>query len=116
MNQLSKYLTLSPTEMNRRRFLKQAGLGVFVTGINASFPLPAWAMDDLEFLSNDQHDRVFDLEYRYTPIEIDGKKDTATAINGTVPAPLLRWKEGDRIRLNVKNNIFHYNFSHFYFR
>ncbi len=105
MNQLSKYLTLSPTEMNRRRFLKQAGLGVFVTGINASFPLPAWAMDGLEFSSNDQHDRVFDLEYRYTPIEIDGKKDTATAINGTVPAPLLRWKEGDRIRLNVKNNM-----------
>lgn len=102
MDQLSKYLTLSPTEMNRRRFLKQAGLGVFVTGINASLPLPAWAKDGV---LGHSHDKVFNLEYTNTPITIDGKKGMATAINGTVPAPLLRFKEGERVRMNVKNSM-----------
>lgn len=104
MDYLSKYLALPPSEINRRRFLKQLGLGVFVTGMNASLPLPAWAKNGLSALEGG-HDKVFDLEYRYTPFEIDGKKGTATAINGTVPAPLLRWREGDHVRMNVKNSM-----------
>lgn len=104
MEYLSKYLALPPSEINRRRFLKQMGLGVFVTGLNASLPIPAWAKTGLASLEGG-HDKVFDLEYRYVPIEIDGKKGTATAINGTVPAPLLRWREGDHVRLNVKNSM-----------
>ena len=47
MDRLSKFLEMPPTELNRRRFLKQIGLGVFVTGFNASLPLPAWATEGI---------------------------------------------------------------------
>ncbi|GEM_PF-6393420 len=64
MNQLSKFLKMPPSEINRRRFLKQAGLSVFVTGLNASLPLPAWAK---EGLIGKEHEKVFNLEYRDVP-------------------------------------------------
>ena len=40
-----------------------------------------------------------------TPIRIDGKEGHAVAINGTVPAPLLRLKEGQTVRLSVTNQL-----------
>jgi len=47
----------------------------------------------------------FELDIGYLPVNFTGKKRQATAINGSVPAPILRWKEGDRITLNVRNNM-----------
>ena len=47
----------------------------------------------------------FDLTYSPTPVNFTGKERFATAINGSVPAPVLRWKEGDTITLNVTNNL-----------
>ena len=47
----------------------------------------------------------FDLTYRPTPVNFTGKKRYATAINGSVPAPVLRWKEGENITLKVTNNL-----------
>ena len=47
----------------------------------------------------------FDLTYSPTAINFTGKERFATAINGSVPAPVLRWKEGDTVTLNVTNNL-----------
>ena len=47
----------------------------------------------------------FDLTYSPTPVNFTGKKRFATAINGSVPAPVLRWREGDTVTLNVTNNM-----------
>ena len=47
----------------------------------------------------------FDLAYSPTPVNFTGKDRFATAINGSVPAPVLRWKEGDTVTLNVTNNL-----------
>jgi len=47
----------------------------------------------------------FDLTYSPTPVNFTGKDRFATAINGSVPAPVLRWKEGDTITLNVTNSL-----------
>ena len=47
----------------------------------------------------------FNLDIGYLPVNYTGKTRQATAINGSVPAPVLRWKEGDRVRLNVRNNM-----------
>ncbi|MDX1581111.1 MAG: copper resistance system multicopper oxidase, partial [Alphaproteobacteria bacterium] len=40
-----------------------------------------------------------------TPVLIDGKKDEAITLNGTLPAPLLRWREGDDLTLRVHNRL-----------
>ena len=48
---------------------------------------------------------TFDLAIAHTPIRIDGKAGHAITVNGTVPGPLLRWREGDEITLNVTNHL-----------
>lgn len=47
----------------------------------------------------------FNLSIDYLPVNYTGKSRQATAINGSVPAPILRWKEGERVTLNVQNNM-----------
>ena len=47
----------------------------------------------------------FDLNIGYQPVNFTGKHRMATAVNGSVPAPILRWREGERVTLRVKNNL-----------
>ena len=49
--------------------------------------------------------RVFNLSYTQTKVNFTGKERYATAINGSVPAPTLRFKEGESITLNVSNQM-----------
>ena len=49
----------------------------------------------------------FDLEIGYSPINLTGKDRIATSVNGAVPGPTLRWKEGETVTLRVKNNLAH---------
>ena len=47
----------------------------------------------------------FQLEIGPAPINITGRSRTATAVNGSVPAPILRWREGDTVTLAVTNRL-----------
>jgi FtsP/CotA-like multicopper oxidase with cupredoxin domain len=47
----------------------------------------------------------FDLEIGALPVNFTGRPRLATAVNGQVPAPLLRWREGDRISVRVRNRL-----------
>jgi len=47
----------------------------------------------------------FQLEIGAAPINITGRQTTATAVNGSVPAPILRWREGDTVTLAVTNRL-----------
>jgi CopA family copper-resistance protein len=47
----------------------------------------------------------FQLEIGAMPINITGRQRTATAVNGSVPAPILRWREGDTVTLAVANRL-----------
>ncbi|MBK9130294.1 MAG: copper resistance system multicopper oxidase [Gammaproteobacteria bacterium] len=48
---------------------------------------------------------VFDLEVGYRSVNFTGREGRATVVNGALPAPVLRWKEGDRVRLRVTNRL-----------
>ena len=102
-------ITSTPIDLTRRRFIQGIGAGIFVTGINAALPLPAWALASPknlhEGLQNYKAQNYFDLAFRYTPLTIDGKQGRSTAINGTVPAPLIRWREGDEVTMDVTNHL-----------
>jgi CopA family copper-resistance protein len=41
----------------------------------------------------------------HTPVSIEDKTTHAVTINGTVPGPLLRLKEGQRVRISVTNTL-----------
>jgi CopA family copper-resistance protein len=69
--------------------------------------LPAWAQSasagntGLTELSGNQ----FDLDIGTFPVRIDGRAAEAVGINGTVPGPLLRFREGEEVTMNVTNRL-----------
>lgn len=45
----------------------------------------------------------FDLVISEDPLNITGRPRTGILVNGSLPAPLLRWREGDTVTLRVRN-------------
>lgn len=48
---------------------------------------------------------VFDLTISPLACTIAGKTQTIPAMNGSMPGPTLRWREGDAVTLNVHNHL-----------
>ena len=47
----------------------------------------------------------FDLRIGATAVNVTGKQRMATTVNGSLPAPLLRWKEGTTVTMRVTNTL-----------
>jgi CopA family copper-resistance protein len=47
----------------------------------------------------------FELTIGALPVNYTGRPRIATAVNGQVPAPLLRWREGDTVTVRVTNHL-----------
>jgi FtsP/CotA-like multicopper oxidase with cupredoxin domain len=47
----------------------------------------------------------FDLEVSALEVNYTGSRRMATALNGQVPGPLLRWREGDTVTVRLKNRL-----------
>jgi CopA family copper-resistance protein len=92
--------------MRRRQFIRNAGL--LGASSLVSGALPAWAMSgrdtDLAGISALSGNR-FDLNVDRAKRWIDGEQGSAILVNGQLPAPLLRWREGDEVTLNVTNHL-----------
>ena len=50
-------------------------------------------------------ERVYELEIAETRLRFEGRAATATTINGTVPGPLIRLREGEEAILRVSNRL-----------
>jgi CopA family copper-resistance protein len=92
-------------DISRRDFIKATGAGVFLAGLKFALPLPAWAVTANAGIKRASHQHRYDLAIGYSPIGIDGREGTATAINGSVPGPLVHLREGDDVVLNVTNKL-----------
>ncbi len=89
----------------RRNFL---GAGA---ALAASALIPGWArsaladprvaMRGIRPLSGNE----YRLEIARTPVAIEGRRGEAVTINGQLPAPLLRWREGEEVTLHVTNRL-----------
>ena len=92
--------------MYNRRFILGAALGSGAA-FGASGLLPAWARSSaygntgLKTLTGNE----FNLDIGDFPVEIGGRKGHAVGVNGTLPAPLIRFREGEEVRLNVTNRL-----------
>ncbi|KJS36212.1 MAG: copper-binding protein [Hyphomonas sp. BRH_c22] len=88
---------------NRRHFLQYAAGSVIATAGS----LPAWARSASEGNLGIPvlQGKEFDLAVHEFPIRIDGRAARAIGINGSAPAPLLRFREGDDVTLNVTNTL-----------
>jgi len=47
----------------------------------------------------------FDLTIDETPVNFTGAVRMATTINGSIPGPTLRWREGDTVTIRVTNRL-----------
>ena len=90
--------------MSRRRFVQGLSVGGAMLGLGLS---PYSRAEQLRARTGPSvlSGSRFHLTYSPTPVNFTGKERFATAINGSVPAPILRWKEGDTVTLNVTNNL-----------
>ena len=69
---------------------------------------PAWAVTPHGLQSAGAPDvgsQEFDLTIGETPIQVDGRQSLAITVNGSLPAPLLRFREGDTVTLRVHNTL-----------
>jgi CopA family copper-resistance protein len=56
----------------------------------------------------------FDLTIDSLAVNFTGRPSRATAVNGSVPGPILRWREGDTITLAVTNRLKHMTSIHWH--
>ncbi|USU06821.1 copper resistance system multicopper oxidase [Sphingomonadaceae bacterium OTU29LAMAA1] len=93
------------TRFTRRRFLRNATLG----GGALAIPwLPAWAQPvsaGLPRASSTLSGTDIALTVAHQMMTIDGRQSHAIGINGTVPAPLIRLRQGTNVRLAVTNTL-----------
>ncbi len=47
----------------------------------------------------------FDLAVAESPVNFTGNPRMATTINGSIPAPTLRWREGETVTIRVTNRL-----------
>ena len=91
------------SKTSRRTFVK----GLAAGGILGGFGLwrtPVWAVTS-PGLQSVLTGNEFDLFICETPVNITGSPRTAMTINGSLPGPLLRWREGETVTLRVKNRL-----------
>ncbi|MCT8166740.1 MULTISPECIES: copper resistance system multicopper oxidase [unclassified Pseudomonas] len=87
----------------RRRFVKGLAATGLLTGLGL-WRTPVWALTSPgqpTVLSGSD----FDLFIDQLPVNITGAARTAMAVNGGLPGPTLRWREGDTVTLRVHNRL-----------
>jgi FtsP/CotA-like multicopper oxidase with cupredoxin domain len=95
--------------LSRRQFVQGIGMaagtvwvsqGLSAQPISAAFN-KAYAFSPQQTLTGN----VFDLVIGESDVNFTGNKRKATTVNGSLPAPTLRFKEGETVTIRVKNNL-----------
>ena len=85
-------------DFSRRRFIQglaTLGLSPWIKTTQAKLTTQAEVLSGTEF----------NLTIAQTPVNITGAPRLATTVNGLIPAPTLRWREGDTVTLRVTNHL-----------
>ncbi len=92
--------------LTRRQLLQKASSASALAALSALLPdwtRSAWAASGttLPSLSGP----TFDLTIAAQRFSVDGRQGDAITINGSIPAPILRWREGETVTLRVTNRL-----------
>jgi CopA family copper-resistance protein len=93
-------------DFDRRRLLKGATL--LGGGLALGSLLPSWARSATPGIAPSMATLTgpnIDLTISEAHVAVDGRAGHAVTINGTVPGPLLRLKQGQKVRLSVRNDL-----------
>ena len=95
---------LSDGGVSRRTFVKGLAVGGAVAGLGL-WRTSALAQDIPSTTWTTLSGTDFDLRIGETPMNFTGHPRIGVTVNGSVPAPTLRWKEGDTVTLRVANTL-----------
>ena len=106
---------LIPHRMARRRFMQ----GLAAGGVLLGLPLLAARAQGLSpgtrtGTAPELRGTEFDLVLAETPVNFTGRPRMATTINGSIPGPTLRWREGDTVTIRVTNRMAHTTSIHWH--
>lgn len=95
---LSSFLS---TVVTRRRFVEGLALG----GLALSLGWPRLSVGATASVVPELAGPVLDLVIGQTRVNFTGRERTAITVNGSLPAPLLHFREGDELTLRVRNTL-----------
>ncbi len=84
-------------DLSRRRFVQ----GLAAGGVVAALGWPRSGNAAAPVLTGSD----FDLSIGELPVNFTGRTRIGVAVNGSVPAPTLRWREGSTVELRVSNRL-----------
>jgi len=89
--------------LSRRRFVQGLALGgaALAVGMPRSFAATHAVVGNANVLSGTD----FDLSIGELAVNFTGRTRPAVVVNGSLPAPLLRWKQGTTVNLRVRNAL-----------
>lgn len=102
-----------PADQSRRRFV----LGASSLVALSTLPLSGQVFADTPRPTNGPQTLTgnqFDLSIGFQKVNFTGKQRIATTVNQSLPAPVLRWKEGERVTLRVTNTLDHDSSIHWH--
>jgi CopA family copper-resistance protein len=87
----------------RRTFVQGLAMGGVIAGLGLrhSFARAGASANQPALLAGPD----FDLSIGETPMNFTGKPRVALTVNDQLPAPILRWREGDTVTLRVANRL-----------
>jgi CopA family copper-resistance protein len=88
----------SSSGVSRRRFMQGIAAGGVVAAVG--WPRHGYASAAPVLTGTD-----FDLTIDELPVNFTGRTRIGVAVNGSVPAPILRWREGTTVELRVRNAL-----------
>jgi len=92
------------TGISRRRFVQGLAASGAIAGFNL-WRVPAWAALRGRVQQSELTGNHFDLVIEDVAANFTGRPAIATAVNGSVPGPLLRWREGETVTISVTNRL-----------
>lgn len=99
-------LTSSSVMKSRRRFVQGlVGSGMLSSGLVSSQSVYGASATSEMHKPEELSGKTFNLTIDETLVNFTGSTQRATAINGSIPGPTLRWKEGDEVTINVTNRL-----------
>jgi CopA family copper-resistance protein len=102
MKPISKPSLILPN-LSRRRFIEGLAAGGILLGLSPWIKT-AQAKETKQF-AEVLAGTEFDLTIAETSVNFTGAQRVATTVNGSIPAPTLRWREGDTVTLRVTNRL-----------
>ncbi len=91
-------------ELSRRRFVTGLAAGGVVAGAMPHWPAFAAPLPQAPAVP-ELRGTDFNLAIGRSPVNFTGRDRMATTVNGSLPAPTLRWREGDTVTLRVANHL-----------